>query len=126
MKSELLKNKCSYQDYRKLWKALFYCKFSCYINIFLIFLALWQADKVRLQHELADNITKILDIFSNNYPELMFDWLKAGLNILSKEWNKIDYCRINKFMYLVNRLLKEIMKIFNDKKWTYKVKKNYL
>lgn len=87
---------------------------------------MWQADKVKIQHELADSISKIMDIFSNTSPNLLFDWFKSGLNILNKEWNKIDYYRINKFMYLVNKLMTDIMSIIKEKKWTYKVnfKKN--
>ena len=83
--------------------------------------ALWQADKPVLQNELSDNIAGLVLFLAKNDSPLEF--FKAGLNILSKEWNKIDYYRLNKFLYLVNSLLRASFEALKFKKWAYKVKK---
>lgn len=83
---------------------------------------MWQADKVKIQNELSDNIAKIMNIFVNSSDDVFFEWIKGAFSILVKEWNKIDYYRINKFMYLVNQLIIESLNILKEKKWAYKVK----
>lgn len=77
---------------------------------------------MKIQNELSENIAKIMNIFTNSSNDVIFEWIKGAFSILVKEWNKIDYYRINKFMYLVNQLLIESLTILKEKKWAYKVK----
>lgn len=47
----------------------------------------------------------------------MSQWIKAGYSVLKKEWNKIDYYRMNKFMSLVRNLFKYMLLSFAEEKW---------
>ena len=121
LKSDLLTNNVPYSDLRKLWKILFFCE-----NLLILFFlcsffskALWQADKPIIQNELSDNIAGLIVFLAKN--DSPFEFLKAGLNILSKEWSKIDYYRLNKFLYLVTSLLRASFEALKCQKWAYKV-----
>lgn len=48
-------------------------------------------------------------------------WIKATLNILKKEWPKIDTWRINKFLSLVREVFVNILNFMKKKKWKIKV-----
>ena len=68
------------------------------------------ADKVQLQFELSDRISDLVYIFLNENKDQLVrleglkNFIRSGLNILNKEWNKIDKWRINKFLYMVRVL----------------------
>lgn len=70
------------------------------------------ADKVQLQFELSDRISELVYIFINESKDQLLsleglkNFIRSGLNILNKEWNKIDKWRINKFLYMVRALHK--------------------
>ncbi len=48
-------------------------------------------------------------------------WIRACFNIINREWNKIDYLRINKFMKLVRYVLTYLFKYYIDVNWDPKV-----
>jgi Nucleolar protein,Nop52 len=72
-----------------------------------------------VQHVLSEKLSKLLENVPDEKKNL---WIKASLNVLKKEWNQIDYYRINKFMYLANQILIQILQNLKKKKWNYKVK----
>jgi hypothetical protein len=63
-----------------------------------------------MQYELSDRIGELVYIFINEKKDELVsqeglkNFIRSGLNILSKEWNKIDKWRINKFLYMVRVL----------------------
>nr|CAH7769593.1 unnamed protein product [Callosobruchus chinensis] len=77
-------------DFQRIWKGLFY--------------AMWMSDKPLVQEECAENIAKLIH-FPNVDTSLLF--FKAGLTILNNEWNGIDQLRLDKFLMLVRRLLRQ-------------------
>ena len=58
--------------------------------------ALWMQDKMLLQEELADNILQLLGLLKDQ--NQIFEFVKALLFTLSKEWPKIDRWRMDKFL----------------------------
>ncbi|CAH1104004.1 unnamed protein product [Psylliodes chrysocephalus] len=78
------------EDLQRIWKGLYYC--------------MWMSDKPLVQEECADKISKLVH-FPNIFTSLLF--FKAGLYILSQEWSGIQQLRLDKFLMLVRRLLRE-------------------
>ena len=90
-------------------------------------LALWMADKENIQYELSDQISDLVycmisadkqSVLDNNK---LHNFIRAAMNILNKEWNKIDKWRVNKFLYIVRQIHKKsfqcIMYIKNKSKY---------
>ena len=44
-------------------------------------------------------------------------YIKAMIYVLNKEWEKIDYWRINKFMLLVREIIEEMFKYLSSSNW---------
>ena len=79
----------------------------CLIATIITSLAMWSADKVKFQNELAERIAKLVHIIGQFGSDGFSAWLSAALFIIDNEWNKIDYWRMNKFLKLVKFVLKE-------------------
>ena len=93
--------------YRKIWKGLFYSSQNPTTTTIITSLAMWSADKVKFQNELAERIAKLVHIIGQFGSDGFSAWLSAALFIIDNEWNKIDYWRMNKFLKLVKFVLKE-------------------
>ena len=88
-----MENDLPLEHYNNIWKILFF--------------ALWDSDKQKVQNDLSERISDMMTDFSQGkliYIESFMKWVNAAFYVLSKEWNRIDYLRINKFLYLVRYL----------------------
>ncbi|KAG5866189.1 hypothetical protein JTB14_000006 [Gonioctena quinquepunctata] len=86
-------------DFQRIWKGLFYC--------------MWMSDKPLVQEDCADKISKLVHALTLESSLLFF---RAGLTILSNEWIGIDQLRIDKFLMLVRRLLREMLIVLKNNK----------
>jgi len=82
----------------RIWKGLFYCY--------------WQSDKPLIQEELAESISSMIGYFATEETALLF--IKTFLLTMGREWFGIDAWRMNKFMMLVRRFVRQIFK-YNKK-----------
>ncbi|KAJ8984027.1 hypothetical protein NQ317_012251 [Molorchus minor] len=81
----------SEDDFQRIWKGLFY--------------TMWMSDKPLIQEECAENISSLVH-FSTIKDSILF--FKAGMTILMNEWFGIDQLRLDKFLMLVRRFLRQI------------------
>lgn len=72
--------------------------------------ALWMQDKMLLQEELADNILQLLGLLKDQ--NQIFEFVKALLFTLSKEWPKIDRWRMDKFLMVFLKFLRGLYLLF--------------
>ena len=92
-------------DMLKLWKALFYC--------------FWYSDKVQIQDELAESLSKIIHNFSSAKLAIMF--FRMFLRTMLREWHYIDQYRINKFYNLIRFFIREVFcYLKNNHEWNKK------
>ncbi|XP_050300485.1 ribosomal RNA processing protein 1 homolog isoform X2 [Anthonomus grandis grandis] len=87
-----------------IWKGLFY--------------SMWMSDKPQVQEDCAENISNLIHSFE--FDEAM-QFFKIGLITLQNEWVGIDQLRLDKFLMLVRRLLRQalfVLKKNNFKKLT--------
>ncbi|KAM3141050.1 hypothetical protein pb186bvf_006851 [Paramecium bursaria] len=86
-------------ELKKIWKALYY--------------AMWSSDKYFNQQQLAQEIAQLVRVVGHQFSS----YIKAMIYVLNKEWEKIDYWRINKFMLLVREIIEEIFKYLSSSNW---------
>jgi len=89
----------------RIWKGLFYCY--------------WMSDKPLIQEELANNIASMIGVFSSNDSALLF--IKTFLLTMSREWFGIDNWRMDKFMMMTRRFLRQVFKFNSKHKWNQDV-----
>ncbi|KAL1501616.1 hypothetical protein ABEB36_006913 [Hypothenemus hampei] len=75
---------------RVLWKGLFY--------------SIWMSDKLLVQEECAENISRLIHCF--NF-DISMKFFRTALLTLQNEWFGIDQLRLDKFLMLVRRLLRQ-------------------
>nr|XP_023013538.1 ribosomal RNA processing protein 1 homolog [Leptinotarsa decemlineata] len=80
------------EDLQRIWKGLFYC--------------MWMSDKPLVQEDCANKIAKLVHMPTLDASLLFF---RAGMTILANEWFGIDQLRMDKFLMLVRRLLRETL-----------------
>lgn len=73
------------KDLRKVWKGLFFC--------------FWHSDKVPVQQELAERLSKLVSELKPLNVAVTF-W-ETFLETMAREWSSIDRLRLDKFMSLV-------------------------
>ncbi|VEN61387.1 unnamed protein product [Callosobruchus maculatus] len=95
-------------DFQRIWKGLFY--------------AMWMSDKPLVQEECAENIANLIHLPSVDTSLLFF---KAGLTILNNEWNGIDQLRLDKFLMLVRRLLRQAFFVLKKHFFSHKDIENF-
>ncbi|KAK3601270.1 hypothetical protein CHS0354_040449 [Potamilus streckersoni] len=91
----------SEDDLLKIWKGLHYC--------------MWMQDKPIIQEELADTISSLLHIFP--HVPTQFQFLKVFFQTEAREWNGIDRWRLDKFMMLIRRMLREAFQMLKRLKF---------
>ncbi|XP_072751922.1 uncharacterized protein Nnp-1 [Anoplolepis gracilipes] len=91
-------------DFMSLWKGLFYC--------------MWMSDKMLIQEELADAISKLVHCFDSEDNILLYT--SCALRTLAIEWFGIDQYRLDKFAMLVRRILRQTFVVCRDKAWDIK------
>ncbi|XP_014485003.1 PREDICTED: ribosomal RNA processing protein 1 homolog isoform X2 [Dinoponera quadriceps] len=88
-------------DFISLWKGLFYC--------------MWMSDKMLVQEELAESLSKIVHCF--NSKDTIMLYTACALKTLAIEWFGIDQYRLDKFSMLVRRILRQTFVVCKDKAW---------
>ncbi|KAL3887128.1 hypothetical protein ACJMK2_027082 [Sinanodonta woodiana] len=91
----------SEDDFIKIWKGLHYC--------------MWMQDKPIIQEKLADTLSSLLHIFP--HVPTQFQFLKVFFQTEAREWNGIDRWRLDKFMMLIRRMLREAFQMLKRLKF---------
>lgn len=90
------------KDCMRIWKGLFY--------------SMWMSDKPLPQENLANKIAELIHSFDN--VDVSFQFFAAFLTTMANEWNSIDQWRIDKFMMLVRKVTREIIRMIEQNNWT--------
>ena len=91
----LVTNLESLPEFKKCWKALFYC--------------FWMSDKMLIQQELAEKLGLMMN-------EKIY-YLSGFWDIIAKEWHGIDRVRLNKFYYLIRTMHKATFNWIKASNW---------
>lgn len=86
----------------RIWKGLFY--------------SMWMSDKPLPQESLANKIANLLHTFDRIDVSLQF--FAAFLKTMANEWNGIDQWRIDKFMMLVRKMTREMLRVIQNQNWS--------
>ncbi|XP_055322739.1 ribosomal RNA processing protein 1 homolog isoform X2 [Sitodiplosis mosellana] len=89
------------KDCLRIWKGLYY--------------SMWMSDKPIPQENLANKIAGLLNSFDQIEASLQF--FAAFLKTMAMEWNSIDQWRIDKFMMLVRKVTREVLRILQTNNW---------
>lgn len=89
------------KDCLRIWKGLFY--------------SMWMSDKPLPQESLATKIASLLHSFDRIDSSLQF--FAMFLKTMALEWGGIDQWRIDKFMMLVRKVTREMLRIIQSKEW---------
>ncbi|XP_069691142.1 ribosomal RNA processing protein 1 homolog A isoform X2 [Periplaneta americana] len=92
-------------DFMRICKGLFYC--------------MWMADKLIVQEELAETISRLIHCF--NRTSLAVSFVKCFFRTMVNEWFGIDQFRYDKFMTLVRRFLRQTFEFCRKHEWNEKV-----
>ncbi|GJQ85946.1 Nnp-1 [Trypoxylus dichotomus] len=95
-------------DFMRIWKGLFY--------------AMWMSDKPLFQEECAEKIASLVHLNTVDYSLMFF---KCGLRTLGNDWFGIDQLRLDKFLMLVRRLLRQGFVILKKNEWNLKIIKDF-
>lgn len=85
----------------RIWKGLFY--------------SMWMSDKPLPQENLANKIAGLLHTFDQF--EVSVQFFAAFLRTMANEWNSIDQWRIDKFMMLVRKVTREMLRVIENNNW---------
>lgn len=85
----------------RIWKGLFYC--------------FWMSDKPLIQEELSERIGAMIETFATEQCSLLF--LKTFFLTMGREWFGLDKWRMDKFMMLVRRFVRDILKYNRKREW---------
>lgn len=76
---------------------------------------MWMSDKPLPQENLATKIANLLHCFDQI--NVSFQFFAAFLKTMANEWNGIDQWRIDKFMMLVRKVTREMIRILQQNNW---------
>lgn len=93
----------------RLWKGLHYC--------------FWMSDKPLVQEELAEKIASIIHCFKTHEESALL-YLECFLMTLGREWIGIDKHRMDKFMMLTRRMMRQSFVYVAEKNWDCKLIEN--
>ncbi|XP_054257200.1 ribosomal RNA processing protein 1 homolog A-like [Macrosteles quadrilineatus] len=88
-------------DFMRIWKGLFYC--------------MWMSDKPLVQEDLAEEISKLIHSFANFKASLLF--IETFFSSLSIEWFGIDQLRLDKYLMLVRRFIRQSLELVARSGW---------
>lgn len=80
---------------------------------------MWMSDKPLPQENLATKIASLMHSFDQIDVKLQF--FAAFLKTMANEWNGIDQWRIDKFMMLVRKVTREVIRIVQQSDWNDEV-----
>ncbi|SPP85767.1 ribosomal RNA processing protein 1 homolog [Drosophila guanche] len=90
-------------DFMRIWKGLYY--------------NMWMSDKPLVQEELAEQLAQLVDSFGGN-TDCSLLYFSAFMRTMCQEWFGIDQWRMDKFLMLVRRMLRYILRLLKAKKWS--------
>uniref|UniRef100_A0A1B6I949 Ribosomal RNA processing protein 1 homolog n=1 Tax=Homalodisca liturata TaxID=320908 RepID=A0A1B6I949_9HEMI len=90
------------EDHMRIWKGLFYC--------------MWMSDKPLIQEELAEEISRLIHSFASFKSSLLF--IETFFESLGVEWFGIDQLRLDKFMMLVRRFMRQSFELVARSGWS--------
>ena len=76
---------------------------------------MWASDKVPVQDKLGEELSNLVFSVSTMKFEAVSLWMRACFSILKKEWDKIDYWRVNKFSSLVRKTITAFLRYLRKK-----------
>jgi len=88
------------EEIMRIWKGLHYC--------------FWMSDKPLVQEELAETIGHLIHCFSS---ENALAFIECGLITEGREWVGIDQWRMDKFMMLTRRYLRQVFNFLAKDNW---------
>ncbi|NXX79443.1 RRP1B protein, partial [Urocolius indicus] len=91
----------SQEELLKIWKGLFYC--------------VWMQDKPLLQEELVGNISQLVHVIQNTEARCLF--IQTFWQTMNREWNGIDYLRLDKYYMLMRVMLKQSFEVLKRSEW---------
>ncbi|KAH8402968.1 hypothetical protein KR222_001689 [Zaprionus bogoriensis] len=90
-------------DFMRIWKGLYY-------NV-------WMSDKPLVQEELAEQLAQLIDSFGGN-TACSVAYFSAFMRTMCQEWFGIDQWRMDKFLMLVRRMLRYMLRLLKKSKWS--------
>lgn len=90
-------------DFMRIWKGLYY-------NV-------WMSDKPLVQEELAEQLAQMVDSFGGN-TACSLAYFSAFMRTMCQEWFGIDQWRMDKFLMLVRRMLRYMLRLLKNSKWS--------
>ncbi|XP_063240493.1 ribosomal RNA processing protein 1 homolog [Bacillus rossius redtenbacheri] len=91
----------SEDDLLRVWKGLFYC--------------MWMADKPLVQEELAEAISRL--VHSGGDLDFAVSFTACCLRTMAREWAGIDHLRLDKFLMLVRRVVRQLLGACSREDW---------
>jgi ribosomal RNA-processing protein 1 len=88
------------EEIMRIWKGLHYC--------------FWMSDKPLIQEELAETIGHLIHCFPG---ENALVFIECGLITEGREWVGIDQWRMDKFMMLTRRFLRQAFNFLSKDNW---------
>ncbi|XP_030561962.1 ribosomal RNA processing protein 1 homolog [Drosophila novamexicana] len=90
-------------DFMRIWKGLYY-------NV-------WMSDKPLVQEDLAEQLAQMVDSFGGN-TACSLAYFSAFMRTMCQEWFGIDQWRMDKFLMLVRRMLRYMLRLLKKSKWS--------
>ncbi|XP_034473574.1 ribosomal RNA processing protein 1 homolog [Drosophila innubila] len=97
-------------DFMRIWKGLYY-------NV-------WMSDKPLVQEELAEQLAQMVDSFGGN-TACSLAYFSAFMRTMCQEWFGIDQWRMDKFLMLVRRMLRYMLRLLKKSKWSPELIKTF-
>lgn len=109
-RSSSVKFQFTKEEILKLWKGLFYC--------------MWMSDKPLIQEELAKTLSEMIHCFNKRDAALLF--IQEFYETVNREWPRLDYLRMDKFMMFVRRFLHQTFEFLHKSGWDEELKEKVL
>ncbi|KAG2493648.1 hypothetical protein HYH03_008165 [Edaphochlamys debaryana] len=84
----------------KIWKGVFYC--------------FWHSDKAPVQQELAERLAAILTQLNE---QSAYRFYAAFITTMRREWFGIDRLRLDKFLMLIRKFVRQMLACLKASKW---------
>ncbi|XP_055912128.1 ribosomal RNA processing protein 1 homolog [Eupeodes corollae] len=90
------------EDFLRIWKGLYYM--------------MWMSDKPLVQEELAENLGKLIECFTDIKAGVQF--FGAFLRTMCREWFGVDQWRMDKFLMLIRRMMRYMFLFLKKNSWS--------
>uniref|UniRef100_A0A0A9XI87 Ribosomal RNA processing protein 1 B n=2 Tax=Lygus hesperus TaxID=30085 RepID=A0A0A9XI87_LYGHE len=97
-------------SFTRLWKGLYYC--------------VWMSDKPLIQEECVDRICKLIHSLQNFKDFQKF--VRCFFQCMSQAWFNLDSFRLDKFLMLIRRFLRQLLERLRLNDWNHKMVKEVI